>query len=219
MSMNGWYSNDDVDAALGRARTSGKAVLVDFWSSTCLGCAKMLKTTYTDAAVQAFVASWFVAIKFDTARTPERFKELNGRSLHMWHPHLLVADSGLRDARRIVGRTSPSSFIAHMRIALGSIALSRREYRIARDHFIVAANSPAPNDLTAEALYWLGVAEYRVTGTLSALETVWSQLSTRFPQSDWAERADCLDVEIPSDGFDGDDLSSIRLLASAGISG
>ena len=215
MSMDGWFSNENTDAAQDRARSTGKAILVDFWSSTCLGCAKLLKTTYTDAAVQSFLEEWFVPIKFNTSRTPERFKELNGRSLHMWHPHLLVADSGLREARRIVGRVSPSSFIAHLRIALGIIALSRREYPQARDHFSAAAELTAPPDLTAEALYWLGVAEYRVDGTLRAIEKVWSELSTRFPQSDWAERADCLDVEIPSEGFDVDDLSSIRLILPA----
>lgn len=210
--MDGWYSNDDTDAAQARARSTGKAILVDFWSSTCMGCAKLLKTTYTDVAVQSFIQEWFVPIKFDTSRTPERFKELNGRSLHMWHPHLLIADNGLREARRIVGRVSPASFIAHMRIALGMIALSRREYPQARDHFGAAADLAAPADVRAEALYWLGVAEYRVAGTLRALEQVWSELSIRFPQSDWAERADCLDVEIPSEGFDANDLSTIRLI-------
>ena len=215
MGIDGWYSNEDIDAAQAHARSTGKAILVDFWSSTCLGCAKLLKTTYTDGAVQTFVREWFVPIKFNTSRTPERFKELNGRVLHMWHPHLLVTDNGLRDARRIVGRVSPNSFIAHLRIALGVIALSRREYSQARDHFSAAADLHAPAEVTAEALYWLGVAEYRVHGTLGAIEKVWTELSMRFPQSDWAERADCLDVVIPSEGFDVDDLSSIRLILPA----
>jgi thiol-disulfide isomerase/thioredoxin len=210
------YTNHNADLALEAARTSGKAVLVDFWSSTCTGCAKLLKTTYTDAAVQSFIEEFFVAIKFNTSRTPERFKSLNGRGLHMWHPHLVVTDNGLREARRIIGRLTPESFIAHMQIALGSIALSRRQSEQARDFFKAAAQSEAKADVRAEALYWLGVAEYRVDGTLHALADVWCELATRFPESDWAERADCLDVEIPADGFDPDDLDSIKLIPSAG---
>ena len=212
MNPSGWHTNDETDAALERAKTTGKPILIDFWSSTCMGCAKLLKTTYTDPSVQSFIEDRFVAIKFNTSHTPERFRALNGRTLHMWHPHLLVTDSGLREARRIVGRLSPASFIAHMRIALGVIALSRREYPMARDHFMEAAELPAPTDVTAEALYWLGVAEYRVNGSLAALESVWTDLSRRFPDSDWTERADCLDVEIPDEGFDAGDLSTIKLL-------
>ena len=213
MATAGWYSNEDVERALEIARETRKPILIDFWSSTCLGCAKLAKVTYADSSVQAFIRENFVPIKFRTSDTPGKFRNLNGRAIHMWHPHLLVTDYRLTEARRMVGHLSPISFVAHLRVAIGLMALYRKDYPDAKASFEAAVASTAPAEVIAESLYWLGVAEYRVTRSLPALKDVWEKLRSRYPDSDWADRANCLDVEIPETGFDIDDSATITLIS------
>ena len=113
----------------------------------------------------------------------------------------------------MVGHLSPISFVAHLRVALGLIALYRKDYHEAKASFNAAVASAAPAEVIAESLYWLGVAEYRITGSVPALKGVWEELRSRYPDSDWADRANCLDVEIPEAGFDIDDPETITLIA------
>jgi len=210
MSTEGWFDNGHVDAALEVARDERKLLLIDFWSATCLGCAKLVKRTYGDPDVGAFLREHFVTLKFQTSRTPEQFKRLNGRTIHMWHPHLVLADHRLSEVRRIVGYLPAGSLIGHLRIGLGQLALYHKDFTVARDHFAAASGNDRPQEVAAEGLYWLGVAEYRLRG-FDALKATWGALASRFPHSDWTDRADCLDVVIPETGFDPHDPESIRL--------
>ena len=210
MSNEGWYENEQADAAIQAARDGKKLLLIDFWSATCLGCAKLLKRTYTDPSVTAVLAQYFVTLKFQTSRTPEQFKRLNGRTIHMWHPHLVIADYRLSEAARIVGYLSPPSFLGHLRIGLGQFAMYHKDYATARDHFAAAAQGDGSQEGAAQAQYWLGVAAYRLDG-YHALKATWSELRARFPLSDWSVRADCLDVVIPEAGFDLHDLGTVQL--------
>lgn len=211
MPGDNWFDNDAVDEALALARQTQKPLLIDFWSATCLGCAKLVKLTYADATVQRYLADRFVAVKFQTSRTPERFKELNRAGIHMWHPHLVVADSRLMEARRVIGYLPSSAFIAELEIGRGVIDLFHRRYAEARDAFSFAASLPVPDSTIGEALYWQGVAAYRLSGQLSDLKVLWEQIHQRFPGSSWSHRADCLDIEIPDSGFDARDASTVTL--------
>jgi hypothetical protein len=64
-------------------------------------------------------------------------------------------------------------------------------------------------------MYWEGVAAYRVSGDFVDLSDTWQKLREAHPGSDWAIRADCLDVVIPVGGFSLDDLASVELRCAA----
>jgi TolA-binding protein len=40
-----------------------------------------------------------------------------------------------------------------------------------------------------EAYYWLGVSEYKRTGSADAMKAVWRELMERYPDSPWAKKA------------------------------
>jgi hypothetical protein len=208
-----WFSNQTVEAGITRAREEQKPILVDFWSPTCLGCAKLFAMTYSTEPVRRLLSQEFVCIKYNTTQPNEWFKRLNGRAAHFWHPHLVVMDDRLTEGKRLVGYLPPASLIAHVRIGAGMLHMYHRRFREALRQFELALQSGlVPEGVTAEALYWVGVAAYRVHGTLDRLTPHWNALVTTHADTDWANRSDCLDVEIPEQGFDPHDPGSVRIL-------
>jgi len=207
-----WFTNDEIDSAVELAQRTQKAILVDFWSPTCLGCAKLFKLTYADEGVREFLAANFVSVKYNTT-TPNRwFKRLTGSVAHMWHPHLVVLDQRLMESRRLVGYLPPPELIAQLRLGLGLLHLYHRRFQDALEAFHEVAGARVAPTIVAEALYWEGVAAYRVHGGLEALQPIWERLQAAHPQSDWARRADCLDVSIPATGFSTGDPGSVQLI-------
>lgn len=212
-----WFDNDSVDLALAEARRLKRALLVDFWDPTCLGCAKLFAVTYRADSVQCAIETSFVALKYDTTRPNARYRELNGRAAHSWHPHILIADDWLIEGRRFSGYLNPAGFVAQLNLGLGTLHLYHRRYALAHAAFRRALAPGTSAGIAAEAMYWEGVAAYRVSRDFSRLREAWERLRAEHPESDWAIRADCLDVAIPSDGFRSDDPDSVQLLADAPV--
>ncbi len=206
-----WFTNDEVEAAISESRRLERALLVDFWNPTCLGCAKLFALTYQSEAVQQAIASDFVAVKYDTTRPGPYYRLLNGRVAHSWHPHILIADDRLAEGRRILGYLDPDGFGVQLDLGLGALHLYHRRYALAHAVFRRASRTARPSSIAAEALYWEGVAAYRVSGDFVDLRDTWRKLRESHPGSDWAIRADCLDVVIPVNGFSPDDLDSVEL--------
>ena len=123
-----WYDNESVDEAIDEARSSRRALLVDFWDPTCLGCAKLFALTYRSEAVRRTISDDFVAVKYDTSRPGPHYRVLNGRVAHFWHPHLLVADDRLVEGRRVVGYQDPECLRAQLELGLGTLYLYHRRY-------------------------------------------------------------------------------------------
>jgi thiol-disulfide isomerase/thioredoxin len=213
MPQIAWFTNDQVDQAVGLAQRNHRPILVDFWSPTCLGCAKLFKLTYADPAVREFLAANLICVKYNTTAPNPWFKRLTGSVAHMWHPHLLILDERLVESRRVVGYQPPLQLIAHLKLGIGLLHLYHRRYQDALDVFHDVTLTHVAAGILAEALYWKGVAAYRVDGGLPALRAIWGQLQAEHGRSDWAQRADCLDLSIPEQGFSTDDPDSVQLIS------
>ena len=211
-----WFDNKTVELAVSEARAAGKPLLVDFWSPTCKGCAKLIKTTYSDPGVQRYLQEHFVLVKFNTTRPNEWFKRLNGSFGHFWHPNIVVLDHLLIELRRSIGYLPPAAFIAELELGRGIHALYHKRAPQALEILSRAADEQHSSHVAAEALYWAGVAAYRVSGGLPELAHYWERIAGRYPDSDWANRADCLDIEFDPSGFDENDEASITLIPPAG---
>jgi Protein of unknown function, DUF255 len=204
-----WYANDTVAAALEEAREWQKPILVDLWHPTCHGCAKLFIDTYQDEGVRAFLAESFVSIKYNTTMPTVWGKRLMASVAHVWHPDLIVLDYRLTQLRRIVGYLPPSDFIAQLQVAAGLMDLFHGLAADAYNSFDRAVRDHPESGAAPEAMYWAGVAAYRVGGGVSALTARWESLAARYPSSEWTRRADCLDVVIPPQGFSMTDPSAI----------
>jgi hypothetical protein len=206
-----WFSNESVGVAVARAKETSRPLLVDFWQPTCLGCAKLFARTYPDAALRA-VAPTFVWVKYDTTRPNTWFRQLNGGFAHQWHPDLLVLDPHLRELRRVIGYLPAAELVPQLEVARAPGRLYGRAHadalRILED--VVRAHPAAA--VAPEALYWAGVADYRLSGA-TGLVRWWSRIAAEYPASEWRPRADCLDVVIPEDGFSPGDPTTVANLA------
>jgi thiol-disulfide isomerase/thioredoxin len=211
-----WFDNTTVPQAIDQARSTGKPLLVDFWSPTCKGCAKLFAVTYPDPAVRALLGQCFVCVKFNTTTPNAWFKRLKGSFGHLWHPNIAILDDRLTEARRFIGFLPPDDFIAQLEVGRGLVELYHARAQIALDIFNRVTEQGEHTHVAPEALYWAGVAAYRAGGGLEALTTIWSRIEERYPLSEWAMRADCLDVCIPPAGFSMADPQSVQLVARVG---
>jgi hypothetical protein len=210
-----WYDNDSAADAVAAAETERKPLLVDFWSPTCSGCAKLFAVTYPDARVRALLAEHFVCVKYDTKRPNEWFRRLNGPFAHHWHPNVVVLDHRLAEVRRFIGYLPPDDFVAQLEVGRALVALYHQRPREALEVLEGVTGRLAHTHAAPEAQYWAGVAAYRAGGGLAALTPLWERIGERWPDSEWATRADCLDVRIPPGGFSTAIATSIELVARA----
>jgi hypothetical protein len=146
--------------------------------------------TYPAPEVESALAE-FVALRLETTAWQPAYAEILQRTPPSWNPTFVVTDHGGREVRRWTGFEPPDAFVGELELAHAAIdrlhgradAAAERLDRLAR------AGGPA----SAEALYWLGAARYNQSGDNRSLIEPWDELTRRYPDTIWAQRADCLE--------------------------
>jgi hypothetical protein len=105
-----------------------------------------------------------------------------------WTPSIVVADNQGRVHYRVEGFLLPEDFLAYLSLGMGKFWLHGKELDHARDRFDEVARRHAQTDAGAEALYWLGVAQYKQSHDPAQLRPSWQKLAKEHPDSDWAKR-------------------------------
>ena len=147
--------------------------------------------TYPSREVQDFVGTRFVAAKFGLADRTAEVREVVRRFRTLWAPGFVVLDQRGEEIRRFIGYQPPRDFIAELQVALGKIDLLHRRPAQAFTEFRGVADLDPPAPVSAEAMYWAGIAAYQRDGTpLESLKDHWDELRTRFPESRWWTHAD-----------------------------
>ncbi|MCK4586403.1 MAG: thioredoxin family protein, partial [Gammaproteobacteria bacterium] len=59
------HSTDDLDRELAKAKTAGKAVMLDYYATWCTDCRRMEKATFSNPAVQKILLDKFVMLQVD----------------------------------------------------------------------------------------------------------------------------------------------------------
>lgn len=182
---------ESVTQARAAARTLQRPLLVDFWDQTCLGCLKMLAETFPHPEVAALLRDEFVCLKIDTGAVTEEQRELVRAYRVLWTPDLLLFDPLGAELGRRIGFHTPAEFVAVLRVALGQTAMTYRRYDRALEQFTAAAADPDAATMRGEALFWAGIAAYKLDGRgdRAVLRRHWAPIGHELPSSPWWTRA------------------------------
>ena len=98
----------DLPAAIERAQSEGKPVLVNFYADWCVWCKRLESTTLRDAKVAALLSDRVVPVNLDVDGDG---RELSNQYRVDGLPTVLVLDSSGREIGRIPGYMPPTGFL------------------------------------------------------------------------------------------------------------
>ena len=141
--------------------------------------------TYPKTTVRRFVQDHFipVMVPFDT-------KPLSRDFDIKWTPALITIGSDRREHHRTVGFLDPAGFIANGLLGIGKSHFDNSRYRKAIASFEDVLTLQPEGDSAAEAIFLRGVALYKKSGDRAPLKEVYETLQHRFPDSEWARKAE-----------------------------
>ncbi len=151
--------------------------------------------TYPDDAVRRFLSREVVPVSLSLADRDPAVLPVLRRYRVLWSPGFVVLDHREQEVRRFLGYQPPRDFLAELQVALGKVELLRRCNAEAHERFRAVADLEPPAPVSAEALYWAGVAGYyRDKADLDYLRRYWKELGRRFPESRWWTHADVFEI-------------------------
>jgi hypothetical protein len=142
---------------------------------------------YSDENFQKYIEEEFIPLKsqcFWDKRT-----ELMKQSDIVWTPTLLIHDSNGKEHYRLVGYIPTYDLFAHLKFGKGKIFLNHYSYAETISHFKAVIEQHPDAGVTPEAIFFLGVSEYKKTHDARALRRIYDTLTSRYPQSEWARRS------------------------------
>jgi hypothetical protein len=140
--------------------------------------------TYPDPRVAQFIAGHFVPARVRVKENPDLVEEF----LVGWTPNVVIADEQGKVHYRVEGYLPPEEFLAHLSLGIGKYWLNYKQFERARGRFEEVARRHARTDAGAEALYWLGVAQYKLSHDPAQLRPNWQRLAQEYPNSEWTQR-------------------------------
>ena len=141
--------------------------------------------TYPNEGVAKFVDLNFVPVQVETSN-----KDLVGKYNVSWTPTILVLDSDGKEHYRSVGFLQPDVFIATFELGKARYYLDLEQFAEARALLEeLIERCPVP-EVLPEAIYFHGVATYKQTHDVKPLKKAYETLSAKYPQSEWAKRAE-----------------------------
>ncbi len=143
---------------------------------------------YSDQKVQKFLEDNFISLK--TQCFFDKPVELMEQFNITWTPTLLIHDKRGREHHRIVGYVPVDDLFAHLELGRAKVFFDGNHFSNAIESLnsIIALYPHA--GATPEAIFYLGVAEYKKYHDASALRNAYDTLHAKYPGSEWARRAD-----------------------------
>jgi len=145
--------------------------------------------TYPDPRVAEFVEHHFLPVRIKVEQEPALVESY----LVSWTPNVVVADEKDRVHYRVEGYLPAEDLVAHLSLGIGKCWLNRKQFAQALGRFEEVSGRHQGTDAGAEALYWLGVVQYKQSHDPAQLRPSWRRLAREYPDSEWTRR-----TQIPS---------------------
>jgi tetratricopeptide (TPR) repeat protein len=149
-----------------------------------MGCQQMDAVTYPNPAVTHFIQSDMIPVRIQSNN-----ETLSLKFKIKWTPTLIILDKDGNEHYRSVGFLRPEALLVSLMLGIGRTHLDRGEYQEAISHFDKVLAKSLKSDFTAQAIYFRGVARYKLTNDLSPLKEAYDKLSEEYPDSEWTEKA------------------------------
>ncbi|MCC6346766.1 MAG: hypothetical protein IT388_06210 [Nitrospirales bacterium] len=138
--------------------------------------------------VQNFLQEHFIPVKtqcfFDK---PTEVMEKFGIK---WTPTLLVHDRYGKEHHRIVGYVPVDDLMAHLDFGRGKILFDTGHFKKAIEVFTGLIECHPAAGVAPEAVFYRGVAGYKMAHDASALRKIYDTLLQKYPQSEWTRRSE-----------------------------
>lgn len=178
-----WLSSWEEGVA--QARKLRWPILVDVYQDNCGGCDKLDEVTFRDPQVQAAIANRFVPVKLHLMRD----RDFTRQWQVFWTPTVLFGDRSGKIRYTSPNFLPPDVFLDLLDVGEALVTMRWQGYDDAISLLTGLENRSPDGPLTAEAIYWRGVAAYFRDGKRSrSAHAVWDELIARFPDSIWAKR-------------------------------
>lgn len=178
-----WIAN--WDEAKVRSRAERKPILIDVYQDNCSGCERLMMETFTDPQVIQEVNDRFI---------PVHLHMFNDRAIVrdwglFWTPTVLFADRTGKIRYESINYIPADVMLDVLDIGEARVAMRWKEMDNAIQRLLSVEHRHPDGPMTAEAIYWRGMAEYfRDGGKPATAKRVWAEINERFPDSIWAAR-------------------------------
>ncbi len=141
--------------------------------------------TYPHGKVVDFIMKYLVPLRID----------INDESFYQkfhtyWTPALAILGHDGYEVQRTIGFFQPDALIASLHLGIAKARLNSGEFETADVHFDRLLEHYPDDDLIAEALFFKGVNGYKMDDDAGKLKDVYEKLTSDFPDSPWAKRAE-----------------------------
>ncbi|HMK35778.1 MAG TPA: tetratricopeptide repeat protein [Desulfomonilaceae bacterium] len=116
-------------------------------------------------------------------------RELGRRFNIEWTPTLVLLDARGNEVYRTVGFLPPEHLMSSLTLGLGKMKLLAGKYEEALSYFTQVASRYPRSEQAPEAMYYAGVARFKMTKDLKAMKEMYEKLSAAYPDSSWARKA------------------------------
>jgi tetratricopeptide (TPR) repeat protein len=143
---------------------------------------------YSEQAVAEFLHANFLPVR--TECFWDRPTELMRRFGVHWTPTFLVHDPDGTEHHRFVGYVPTDDLLAHLWLGRAKILYDSDRYGEAIPLFETVLSRHPGAGAAPEAAFLRGVSGYKASHDPKELRRAYDLLSARYPQSEWARRAD-----------------------------
>lgn len=171
------------------AEKQNKPIFVD-WADfpSCVGCVSLENTTYPNEKVIGYLNEQFIPVQLNQSQNLDFFKE----NEVFWTPTVTVCDAQGIERHRWIGYLPPEEFLPKAKFARGWLAMLSQDWNKASSVLNEIVSLHKQSLSAPDALYWLGVANWKISRNFDDLSKAWTDLMEQYPRSEAALKASCL---------------------------